>query len=96
MSTQPKVIAFPSVCPCLQVQQIDGSRKIIDHWHPVTTGDWATDCAQGRIYGENVVRYIRENDAPTLLPAMLKAMISAATVDGVVVGFIQALAERIL
>lgn len=77
-------------------QDTSGDYPKVLPWAPARTGDFPTDCGQGRRYFNELHDFIIASANPTLLSRVLSAQVRGGTWDGVEIGFSQAMAERLM
>lgn len=68
--------------------------RAMNVWAPVVTGDWSTDCAQGRAYAQEAIEFMRKTGNPSCLGHIVKGMIGNGAYTGVEVGFLQRFGEE--
>ena len=71
----------------------DKSGNIVSLWNPKVTGDYATDCAAGRDYADEVVKSMIAEERPALLGWVIRGFGQDESRHGVEVGFCQRIAE---
>lgn len=65
-------------------------------WVITPTGDWSADNVRGKEYADAAIACMIEQQAPNLLPNIVKAIrLSDGPWTGVEVGFFQRIAERL-
>jgi hypothetical protein len=90
------VVIFPNKCCALHLMQPDGTRKVLDYWRPIRTGDWSTDCATGRVYAVKLIDWMKFHDDPLALTNVVKAITRKGVFTGVETGFFQIVAESLM
>jgi hypothetical protein len=73
-----------------------GAFPKVKPWDPVRSGDYATDCAAGRAYFNELHNLIRDSGNPTFLSRVLSAQVQGGTWEAVEIGFSQAMSESLL
>lgn len=59
----------------------------LDLWNPRASGNWSADNELGRALAGELIHYMRERNAPTVLGHVIQAMIGKGNFSGVEVGF---------
>lgn len=70
--------------------------RCVDHWSPEVTDDWGVDTAQGKVYADEAIAFIRVKQNPTVIGHVIKAMIGRGAWTGVEVGFFHRISEHLL
>jgi hypothetical protein len=73
--------------------KVNGDGEVISLWNPIVTGEYATDCAKGRDYADEVVRSMIAEEKPALLGWVIRGFGQDESRHGVEVGFCQRIAE---
>jgi len=89
------VVVFPNKCCARHLIRHDGTREVLEYWHPIRTGQWGRDCQTGRDYAIHVVQYMRDESDPLLLTKIMQDMTLKAVFGGVETGFCTAISELV-
>lgn len=65
-------------------------------WRPARTGNYETDCAQGKTYFQELRDYVQATGNPAVLNRVLASQVRSGVWDGVEIGFAQGMAEAVL
>lgn len=68
----------------------------LSDWDPSQTGDWAADNATGRRYAAAMFTLMTVTQNPMPFVRLMRVMIDKGTAGGVEVGFLHAVAEKLI
>jgi hypothetical protein len=81
----------------MKIQSYQDLSFISNHqWVPERTGKHGVDCQRGATYAEEMLALMANTDSPLILGAVVRAIVTAQTWEGVEIGFFDRLNTRMM
>jgi len=69
---------------------------VVCHWEPQREASYEVECANGRRYADELLRYMDQTDNPVIFGTVIRAMVAGGKYGAAEIGFCSAIGIELL